>query len=40
MNKFLERYKLLRLSQEETENLNRPMTRNQTSNLKISHKDK
>ena len=27
MDKFLERYNLLRLNQEETENINRPITR-------------
>ena len=27
MDKFLERYNLLRLNQEETENINRPVTR-------------
>ena len=30
MDKFLERYKLPRLNQEETENMNRPITSNET----------
>ena len=29
MDKFLERYNLPRLNQEETENMNRPITRNE-----------
>ena len=30
MNTFLERYNLLRLTQEETENMNRPITNTET----------
>ena len=30
MDKFLERYNLLRLNQEETENVNRPITSNES----------
>ena len=33
MDTFLERYKLLRLNQEETENINRPITRNEIETL-------
>ena len=33
MDKFLERYNLLRLNQEETENMNRPITSNETETV-------
>ena len=33
MGKFLERYNLLRLNQEETENLNRPITSNEIETM-------
>ena len=33
VDKFLERYSLPRLNQEETENMNRPITRNEIENL-------
>ena len=33
MNKFLERYNLPRLNQEETENMNRPITSNETETV-------
>ena len=36
MGKFLERHKLLKLTQEEKEYLNRPITRNRNSNCKGS----
>ena len=32
MNRFLERYKLPRLNQEERENMNRPITNTETDN--------
>ena len=39
MDKFLERYKLPRLNQEEIENMNRPITSTETD-LKTSNKQK
>ena len=33
MDKFLERYNLPRLNQEETENMNRPITSNETETV-------
>ena len=33
MDKLLERYNLPRLNQEETENMNRPITRNETETV-------
>ena len=33
MDKFLERYNLLRLNQEEIENMNRPITSNEIENV-------
>lgn len=40
IEKFLEKHKLSKLTQEEIENLNRPITGKRLNNLKTSHKEK
>lgn len=40
MNKLIERFKLLKLSQEDREHLNRTITRSSVNHLKTSHKEK